>query len=351
MPAKLLKKSQDEVTFLIEIEAETFQKALLEEYRKATAGNEQKNVSPFLSNEAVMRQFPGLEGISFKALDRILPAYYADALKELGIQPLTFPKIMPQATELGKNCLVEVQVKIEPEIELKQFEGLEGTYTPVIVIEEDIAQQLDGLRKQHQAENDDAKLLANLPFASVDALIEEIRKSLTSMAEEKTDTNKKEAVFKQLIAANPLTLAEEIIEQQTMVEFEQIQKQMGRQTMQSYLKSTGQSLLDVQKELRPQAEARVKRNLLLSAVAEEIAAEVTEEDIREALTKQAGLYMDLSFDYEAQLKKIENIPGGLERLRQSILMEKATDYIISKAVLHENEPQIILAVLPEYLIN
>jgi FKBP-type peptidyl-prolyl cis-trans isomerase (trigger factor) len=317
---------------------------LLEEYRKATAGNEQKNVSPFLSNEAVMRQFPGLEGISFKALDRILPAYYADALKELGIQPLTFPKIMPQATELGKNCLVEVQVKIEPEIELKQFEGLEGTYTPVIVIEEDIAQQLDGLRKQHQAENDDAKLLANLPFASVDALIEEIRKSLTSMAEEKTDTNKRKRCSNNLLLPS-INLSEEIIEQQTMVEFEQIQKQMGRQTMQSYLKSTGQSLLDVQKELRPQAEARVKRNLLLSAVAEEIAAEVTEEDIREALTKQAGLYMDLSFDYEAQLKKIENIPGGLERLRQSILMEKATDYIISKAVLHENEPQNILAVL------
>ncbi len=291
-----------------------------------------------------MRQFPGLEGISFKALDRILPAYYADALKELGIQPLTFPKIMPQATELGKNCLVEVQVKIEPEIELKQFEGLEGTYTPVIVIEEDIAQQLDGLRKQHQAENDDAKLLANLPFASVDALIEEIRKSLTSMAEEKTDTNKRKRCSNNLLLPS-INLSEEIIEQQTMVEFEQIQKQMGRQTMQSYLKSTGQSLLDVQKELRPQAEARVKRNLLLSAVAEEIAAEVTEEDIREALTKQAGLYMDLSFDYEAQLKKIENIPGGLERLRQSILMEKATDYIISKAVLHENEPQNILAVL------
>ncbi|HHV65588.1 MAG TPA: hypothetical protein GXX46_11065 [Peptococcaceae bacterium] len=348
MPAKILKKDQDEVTFLIEIEAETFKKALLEEYRKATDGKEQKNVFP-LSNEAVLKQYPGLEGIAYKALEKILPTYYTSALKELGIQPLTFPKIMPQATEVGKPCLVEVQVRVEPEIELKQYEGLEATYTPVIVTEEDIAQQLDGLRKQHHAENDDAKLLANMPFSSLDELIEEIRKSLISMAEDKTNNNKKEAVIEQLLATNPLTLAEEVIEQQIMIEFEQIQKQIGRQNMQSYLKSTGRSLRDVQEELRPQAEARVKKNLLLCAVAEDIAAEVTEEDIKEALAKQPGLFMDLSFDYETQRKKLESMPGALDRLRQSILMEKATDYIISKAVLHENEPQNVLASLPEYL--
>lgn len=349
MSVTLLEANKDEAAFLIHIDAKTFEKALIEEYNKAATEEQKKSAPVFLSNEALLGQYPELEKIAGKALDKLMPAYYTNAIKELGLNPITFPKIMPRPGALGQPCVVEVRVSLEPKPELKKFEGLEAAYTPVLVTEEDLAQQIAGLRKQHGAENDDSKLLAKLPFDSIDALKAEIRTSLTSMAEEKTDFYKKEAVMKQLLAANPFTLKNEIIEQQITIEINQLRQQMGAGTLEGYLKSSGRNMGDLRKEVRPQAEANVKRNLLLTAVAERISPEVTEDDIKAAINKQPGSFMDLTADYEKRRKQLEEMPGALEQMKHAIRLEKAAAYVVSKAILHENQPVRIMDELPEYM--
>ncbi|NLI91334.1 MAG: hypothetical protein GX434_03775 [Peptococcaceae bacterium] len=349
MPATLLKNNKDEAVFLIHIDAKTFEKALIEEYNKDTVAEDQKSASAFLSNEAMLKQYPELQKITNKALEKLMPSYYVNALKELGLQPMTFPKIMPKTVVPGQPCVLEVRVALEPELELKQFEGLEASFTPVIVTEEDIAQQMKGLRKQHGAENDDAKLLEKLHVESIDALQEEVRRSLGIMAKDKTDFNRTEAVMKQLLEANTISLAEEIIQQQIMIEINQISRQMGPQVMQNYLKSSGRNMDDLKKEVRPQAERTVKKNLLLTAVAEKVSPEVTEEDIKSAITKRPGSIMDFIADYETQRKHIDEMPGALDQIKHSIRLEKAADYIVGKAVLYENKPTNIMNELPEYM--
>ena len=349
MSATLLKANKDEVTFLIQIDAKTFEKALIEEYNKATTLEDKKSVPAFLSNRALLGQYPELEKIAGKALEKLMPSYYMSAIKELGLHPITFPKIMPRATVLGQPCVIEVSVTLEPELELKQFEGLEATYTPVLVTEDDLAQQMDGLRKQYNAENDDSKLLEKLPFDSIEALTEEIRGSLTTMAKERTDFNRKEAVMKQLLEANPFTLKEEIIEQQVMIEINQISKQMGPQVMENYMKSSGRNMNDLKKEVRPQAEETIKKNLLLSAIAERISPEVTEEDIKEAISKQPGSFMDFAADYETRRKRIDEMPGALEQIKHAIRIEKVADYIVTKTIFHEDKATTVLDELPEHM--
>lgn len=349
MSATLLKSNKEEATFLIQIDANTFIKALIEEYNKTVPDDDRKKAPSFLSNKALLGQLPGLEIIAGKALEKIMPAFYINAIKELGLHPMSFPKIMPRATELGKPCVVEVTVTLEPELELKQFEGLEAAYTPVCVTEDDVAVQLAGLRRQYNADNNDAILLEKLACNSIEIVQKEIRNSLTSMAEEKTDYNRKEAVLKQLIEANPFVLKEEIIAQQVMIEVNQISKQMGPQVMQNYLKTSGRNIDDLKREVRPQAEATVRQNLLLSAVAEKLSLEVTEEDIKEAVTKQPSLFMDFSTDYETRRKRLEEMPGALDQLIHSVRLEKATDYLVSKAILQQKQPAKILDVLPEYM--
>lgn len=349
MSVTLLNASKEEATFLIKIDAKTFERAIMGEYFKATAAENKKSPPTFMSNEALLRQYPELEKIAGKALEELMPSYYMSAIKELGLNPMTFPKVTPRTLALGQPCILEVRIALEPEIELKQFEGLEATYTPVLVTEDDIAQQIAGLRKQHDAENDDSKLLEKLPFDTIEALSEEIRKSLTSMAEEKTNYYKNEAVAKKLLEANPVTLPEEIIEQQIMIEINQLHKQMGPQALESYMKSSGRSMDDLKREVRPEAEARVKKNLVLTAIAEKILPEVTEEDIRDALAKQPGLLMDPSADYEKYRKRIEEMPGALDQIIHSIRLEKVNDYIVAKAILHQNKPTNIMDELPEYM--
>jgi trigger factor len=135
MSVTLLKANKEEASFLIQIDAKTFEKALIEEYNEATASEGKKSAPAFLSNEALLRQYPELEKIAHKALEKLMPTYYMKAIKELRLQPITLPKIMPRATILGQPCVIEVSVTLEPELELEQFEGLEATYTAVLVTE------------------------------------------------------------------------------------------------------------------------------------------------------------------------------------------------------------------------
>lgn len=349
MPATLLNTTKDEATFLIEIDAKTFEKALMEEYNKATAAEGKKAAPTFLSNEALLGQYSDLEKIANKALEKLLPAYYMSAVKELGLHPMTFPNILPRSNQLGQPCIIEVRVALEPVIELVQYEGLEAAYTPVVVTDEDIAEQIAGLRKQHEAGTDDAKLLEKLPFNTIEELLTELRTSLTSMADDKSKFNKQEAVMKQLIASNPLSLSEEIIQQQINIEISQVSQQMGQQFLQNYMRSSGRTLDDLKNEVRPQAEMNVKKNLLLNAVAEKISPEITEEDIKETITKQPGSFADFTLDYEARRKRINETPGALDQLKHLIRLEKATDYVVGKAIFSENKPCNVMDALPEYM--
>jgi len=268
---------------------------------------------------------------------------------------MTYPKIKPNETKLGEPCLVEIRVALEPKIELKKFEGLEAAYSPVIVAEEDVKQQIAGLRQQRGAENNDEKLLKTLPFDTIEAFTAEVRSSLQSMADEKTESNKREAVIKKLIEGNPLSLREEVVDQQIMLMINQFRQQVGAQNFDGYLKSKGMSINDAKKEVRPEAEETVRKNLLLAAVADKISPDnkispqITEEEIKSFILKQENSIQDMGLSYEARRKKLEATPGALEQLQQAIRMKKAADHIIGTAVLRENEPVRILDQLPEYM--
>jgi len=347
MSVKLLRSSNEEAVFLIEIDAKTFEKALIEEYNKEIKDQENKPNTAFLSNEAILKQYPGLNRIADKAIGKLMPSYYKDALDQLGLQPMSFPKFFPRTVEPGQPCVVEVQIMLEPQIELNKIEELQVSYTPVIVTDEDIEQQIKGLRKQY--DNDDAKLLERYRVDTMEALQEEVRKSLSSMAEDRTKDNIKNAVIDKLIEENPIDVKEEIIEQQVMVEINQIRRQMGQHFLESYLRTSGKTMTGLKKEVRPQAERTVKKNLLLTAVAAKINPEVTEDELKEEIMKYPLSLLDFTSDYEARRKRVEQTPGALDQIKHAIRVDKALDYVISKAVLQEKEPQSIMDSMPEYL--
>jgi len=349
MSLTLLKSGKEEAVFTLEIDAKTIETAILEEFRKVPAGKDQKKMNAPLSDKARLAQHPELNKIASQALNNLLPAYYMDAIKKLGLTPMTYPQIKPKETKLGEPCIVEIRVALEPEIELKTYEGLEVSYSPVIVTEDDVKQQIAGLRQQRGAENDDEKLLKTLPFDTIEAFTAEVRGSLQSLADEKTEFNKREAVMKKLIEGNPLPLREEVVEQQIMIMINQFRRRVGTENFDGYLKSTGKSLADAKKEVRPEAEEAVRKNLLLAAVADKISPEITEEDIKSVISTQENSIQDMGLGYEARRKKLEATPGALEQLQHAIRLKKAADHIISKAVLQERAPVRILDQLPEYM--
>ena len=349
MTVKVLKSDKEEAIFQIVIDAKTFEDAVINEYKTATEGQGIKPETVLLNDRALLARYPELDKISGIALDKILPTYYMNAINELGLTPMTYPKIMPKESKLGEPCVIEIRIAIEPEIELKQYEGLDALYSPVLVMEDDVSQRIASLRQQHGGGEDDAKLLTKLPFDSIEALTNEIRSSLESFASEKTEFNKIDAVMKQFLEANPLPLSEEIIEQQIMIEIDQYRKQMGAQAMDSYMKTSGRTIDDVKKEIRPQAESTVKKNLLLTAVADKLSPEITEDDIKTAILKHQNSFKGFATDYESQRKELEKNHGAMDQLKHAILLEKAANYVVSKAVLRKDEPSRVMDQVPEYL--
>jgi len=340
MTVTMLKSSEEEALFKIEIAADTIENAITEEFVKATEGESKAQGLP-LSNRAMMANHPELDRIAAQALNNILPSYYLGALKELDLTPMTYPKIMPQETKLGEPCVVKIQIALEPKITLEKYEGLEASYVPVVVTEDDVSQQISGIRQQRGAE-DDEKLLANLPFDSIEAFAAEVHTSLLTLAQESTERNIKEAVINKLIEANACPLREEAVEQQIMLQINQFRQQVGGKKFDDYLKSTNKTIEEAKKEIRPEAETAVKKNLLLSTIADNLQLEITEEDIKKTILQQENSIMDMALDFDARRKRLEETPGAKEQLIHSIRVSKATDYIIDKAILSEEAPVRVL---------
>lgn len=347
MSSKLLKSNKDEAVFTIEIDATEFENEIIAEFRKLPPEKMPKNQGLPLSDKAMLAQHPELGRLAEQALNNLLPNYYMKAIKKFGLTPLTYPKINPKETKVGQPCVVEIRVALEPKVTLQQFEGIAAAYTPVIVTEEDVKQQIAGLRRQRGSGTDDEKLLETLPFETMDEFLAEIRGSLQSLADEKTEFNKRHAVIKKLIESNPCPLREEVVEQQIMLMINQFRQQVGAQNFDDYLKSKGQALNDMKKGVRPEAEEAVRKNLLLAAVADAISPEITEEDIKKVLSKQSSSILDMSLSYEDRRKKLESMPGALEQMQHAIRLNKAADHVVSKAVLQQNEPLRLLDPLPE----
>lgn len=346
MATKLLKQSKDEVIFLIKIDAQTFERALIEEYRKATALEGTNTAPSILSNKALLEKYPQLRVITKEAIDKLMETYYMSAIKELKIKPAGLPMIRPEEAAPGSPCVIKVQVALEPELELIQFEGLEVNYTPVIVTEEDIQQQIENLHQQYGTKNDETQLLNKLGFGSDQTLKEEVGNALTQMAAEKTEYNREQAVSKKLIEANPFDIHLSIVEQQVFIEIQQLQREMGQQALENHLKTTGKSINDLQREIRPLAEASAKKNFILIALTKKMSPEVTDADIKEAVCRQRETLRDSDEEYEIFRKHLNGIPGAIEQIKQSIRLEKVLQHIYDKAIFKENDSKRIMTELP-----
>lgn len=339
MTVTMLKHNSEEALFEIKIDADTIENAITKEFLKATEGENKQPQGLPLSNRTMMAKHPDLDRIAAQALNTILPFYYMEALKTLQLAPMTYPKIMPQETKIGEPCIVKIQIALEPKITLEQYEGLEASYVPVVVTEDDVNHQISGMRQQRGAgEDDDEKLLESLPFDSIEAFAAEVHSSLLTMAQEKTESNIKEAVIAKLIEVNTCPLREEAVEQQIMLQINQFRQHVGGKKFDEYLKSSNKTIEDAKNEVRPEAELTVKKNLLLSAVADILQQEVTEEDIKKVILQQENSIMDMALDFEARRKRLDETPGAKEQLIHSIRLGKATDYIIDKAILNKKDP-------------
>jgi trigger factor len=113
----------------------------------------------------------GMDAIYGEVKQANLPDYYADALEQLGIEPIDEPEIDFDEIEIeeGKPLFFEAMVEIKPRVELTGYKGMEVERPDEEITAEEISRVLGSMREKFaQLDVVSGKVLADGDFALID---------------------------------------------------------------------------------------------------------------------------------------------------------------------------------------
>ncbi|MBC7229003.1 MAG: trigger factor [Actinobacteria bacterium] len=113
----------------------------------------------------------GMEPIYDEVKQSKLPEYYAEALKQLDLEPIDEPEIDVDEIEIedGKPLAFEAVVEVKPRVELDHYKGVEVERPEEEVADEEVERVLDGMRERFaQLEVASGKTLAEGDYALID---------------------------------------------------------------------------------------------------------------------------------------------------------------------------------------
>lgn len=165
-------------------------------------------------------------------------------------------------------------------------------------------------------------------FETLEELREDIRKNLVEMAEQRARQMMKDELIAKAADSAEVDIPRDMIENQVDVMLEQFQERLLYQgiSLEQYLEMTGATVEDLKEEYRPQAERIVRNNLVLEKVAEQYNIKVTDEDFEQQMNKVAG---DFGMNVDEVKKRVA---GSRARIERGILLDKAVEYLVEKAV-------------------
>ena len=165
---------------------------------------------------------------------------------------------------------------------------------------------------------------------TVETLRERIETDLKTRSEERSKQDFEERVIQAVtdiseVEYPPIMVEAEIEELLN----EQAQRlQMQGLTMEQYLKAMNKTVEEVREEIRPIAEKRVTRGLILGKVAEEEKIEVADSDIDAEI---AGMVENAAEDRKQEVEKILNAPQTRDSFRRPLLSRKTVQHIVEIA--------------------
>ncbi len=117
---------------------------------------------------AVVDQRLGRGVVLDEAVNDALPKLYVEALRENELQPLGQPEVDVTKFADGDALEFTAEVDVRPDIELPDYTGLQAQVDALEVSEDDVAEQLQGLRERFGSLNDVDRAAADGDFVTID---------------------------------------------------------------------------------------------------------------------------------------------------------------------------------------
>ncbi len=151
MSVKWEKQEGNEGVLTVEVDAETFNKALDDAFKKVV---KQVSIPGFRKGKVprgLFEQRFGVESLYQDALDILLPVEYPKAIDEAGIEPVDRPEIDVEKIEKGESLIFTAKVTVKPEVKLGDYKGLNVEKDDISVSDEDVQEELKAMQNR-QAE-------------------------------------------------------------------------------------------------------------------------------------------------------------------------------------------------------
>ncbi len=175
--------------------------------------------------------------------------------------------------------------------------------------------KVDGIKvKQLPELNDEfvAELEMGEEVKTVEDLKNHVKEDLQKNADAKAEREAEDAYLTKLIEVCPVEVPEVMINRKVEDLYEEQSYSMTQNgiSMDTFLQITGQKVEDYKERIKPQAEERIKVELILEAIGKDMKIEVTDEDIENEYAKVAESY-GMEVDKVKQLVNKEYLSEGL----------------------------------------
>lgn len=165
------------------------------------------------------------------------------------------------------------------------------------------------------------------PFKDLQQLRADVAKQISTEKDTQVQKALETEVINEVVETSQMALPPKMLErelQHLQGDFERQLIQSGK-TLEQYLEEKGQKPLDLEKELQPQAERRVKTALVLTEVAREEKLELLPEEFEMRLQLLKGQYQDKTMQLEMDKPEVRR------EIANQILAEKTVAKLVSYA--------------------
>lgn len=193
-------------------------------------------------------------------------------------QTISFPGFAENMIGMEKGATKEFEVPVPDDVSDQRLRGQTCHYRVVLKeIKEEVLPELD----------DDFAREVGEGFPDVGALRERVRADILQAEEEAAEHRYHDEIISELVERAEMDFPEVLVER----EVEQLVRERAgqrEQDLERYLRQIGRSQRELEAELRPVAEMRVRRSLVLTEVADAEHIDVADEEVAQEIERMAA---------------------------------------------------------------
>jgi trigger factor len=174
---------------------------------------------------------------------------------------------------------------------------------------------------------DDELARAATEFETLEELREDIAARLHDQLADELEIEFRETAVDALVEASTVETTPSLVERRMAELWVALVRSLERRgiSAETYLTMTGQSQEQVLARLQAEADRSLRRELLLDAVADKLAIEVSDEEIEELVREQADELGEEPDEIAQRLRQ----SGNLEKIRADLRLRKALDQVVA----------------------